>query len=89
VHELRRVSDCGLVTKFEEADISELLGTGWKAPEAFVAKGRDGKTDIFGIICRPRDFDPNKKYPVIRANLSGPQVSYVPNHSEALADFLR
>jgi dipeptidyl aminopeptidase/acylaminoacyl peptidase len=77
-HELRRVSDCGLICKFEEADISELLGTGWKAPEVFVAKGRDGKTDIWGIICRPKDFDPNKKYPVIEQIYAGPQGSYVP-----------
>ena len=39
--------------------------SGWKPPEVFVAKGRDGKTDIWGIICRPKDFDPRKKYPVI------------------------
>jgi dipeptidyl aminopeptidase/acylaminoacyl peptidase len=78
VHELRRVSDCGLVLKFEEADISELLGTGWKPPEVFVAKGRDGKTDIWGIICRPKDFDANKKYPVIEQIYAGPQGSYVP-----------
>jgi hypothetical protein len=78
VHELRRVSDCGLVCKFDEADISELLGTGWKAPEVFVAKGRDGKTDIWGIICRPKDFDPTKKYPVLEQIYSGPQGSYVP-----------
>lgn len=78
VHELRRVSDCGLVCKFEEADISELLSTGWKPPEVFVAKGRDGKTDIWGIICRPKDFDPSKKYPVIEQIYAGPQGSYVP-----------
>jgi dipeptidyl aminopeptidase/acylaminoacyl peptidase len=78
VHELRRVSDCGLVSKFEEADISELLATGWRPPEVFVAKGRDGKTDIWGIICSPRDFDPNKKYPVLEQIYSGPQGSYVP-----------
>ena len=77
-HELRRVSDCGLVSKFEEADISELVDTGWKPPEVFVAKGRDGTTDIWGIICRPRDFDPNKKYPVLEQIYSGPQGSYVP-----------
>src|SRR5262249_26878684 len=44
VHELRRVADCGLVSKFEEADISELRATGWQPPEVFVAKGRDDKT---------------------------------------------
>src|SRR4029077_13060614 len=78
VHELRRVADCGLVCKFEEADISELLGTGWKPPEVFVAKGRDGKTDIWGVICRPKDFDPTKKYPVIESVYAGPQGAYVP-----------
>jgi len=53
-------SDCGLICKFEEADISELLGAGWKPPEVFVAKGRDGKTDIWGIICRPKTSIRNK-----------------------------
>ncbi len=78
VHELRRVSDCGLVCEFEKADASELLATGWKPPEVFVAKGRDGKTDIWGIICRPKNFDPAKKYPVLESIYAGPQGSYVP-----------
>jgi hypothetical protein len=47
-------------------------------PEVFVAKGRDGKTDIWGIICRPRNLDPSRKYPVIENIYAGPQDSYVP-----------
>src|SRR6185295_13538343 len=78
VNELRRVEDGKLVCKLEEADISELKEKGWTAPEVFVAKARDGKTDIWGIISRPRDFDPNKKYPVIEDIYAGPQGSYVP-----------
>jgi dipeptidyl aminopeptidase/acylaminoacyl peptidase len=78
VHELRRASDGGLVSKFEEADISELQATGWKPPEVFVAKARDGKTDIWGTINRPKDFDPSRKYPVIEQIYAGPQGSYVP-----------
>src|SRR5437868_15027340 len=39
VHELRRVSDCGLVCPLETADVSELKETGWQASEVFVAKG--------------------------------------------------
>jgi hypothetical protein len=54
VHELRRVSDGKLVCPLEKADITELIADGWTAPEVFVAKGRDGKTDIWGIICRHR-----------------------------------
>jgi dipeptidyl aminopeptidase/acylaminoacyl peptidase len=78
VHELRRVSDGALVCKLDEADISALKESGWAAPEVFVAKGRDGKTDIWGIICRPRDFDPAGKYPVIEDIYAGPQSSYTP-----------
>jgi dienelactone hydrolase len=78
VHELRRVADGSLVCKLEEADISELKRDGWEAPEVFVAKGRDGKTDIWGIVCRPRNFDPARKYPIIEQIYNGPQSAYVP-----------
>jgi dienelactone hydrolase len=78
VNELRRVSDGKLVCKLEEADISELKSRGFQAPEVFVAKGRDGQTDIWGLIYRPRDFDPAKKYPLIEDIYAGPQGSFVP-----------
>jgi dipeptidyl aminopeptidase/acylaminoacyl peptidase len=78
VHTLRRVSDGRLVCELEKADITELQASGWQAPEVFVVKGRDGKTDIWGIICRPAHFDPSKKYPVIEHIYAGPQGSFVP-----------
>ena len=78
VNELRRASDGRLICRLEEADISELKADGWEPPEVFVAKGRDGKTDIWGILCRPRHFDPTKKYPVIEDIYAGPQGSFVP-----------
>jgi dipeptidyl aminopeptidase/acylaminoacyl peptidase len=78
VHELRRVSDGTLVSELERADISALKATGWRAPEVFVAKGRDGQTDIWGIVVRPQVFDPNKKYPVIEYIYAGPHDSHVP-----------
>jgi dipeptidyl aminopeptidase/acylaminoacyl peptidase len=77
VHELRRVRDGKLVCKLEQADVSELEAEGWKPPEVFKAKGRDGKTDIWGIVCRPTDFDPKKKYPVLESMYAGPHDSYV------------
>lgn len=64
--------------QLEKADISALLANGWKAPEVFTAKGRDGKTDMWGIIYRPSNFDPSKKYPVIEYIYSGPGDQYVP-----------
>jgi dipeptidyl aminopeptidase/acylaminoacyl peptidase len=78
IHELRRVADGKLVCELEKADISELRESGWEPPEVFVAKGRDGKTDIWGIISRPRHFDPSKKYPVVESIYAGPQDSFVP-----------
>jgi len=78
VHELRRVSDGKMMCVLEKADTTELDEDGWKPPEVFVAKGRDGKTGIWGIICRPPDLDPKKKYPIIEDIYAGPQSSYVP-----------
>jgi dipeptidyl aminopeptidase/acylaminoacyl peptidase len=62
----------------EKADISRLIAAGWRAPEVFTAKGRDGKTDIWGVVYRPANFDPSKKYPVIEDIYAGPQGSFVP-----------
>lgn len=78
VHELRSVGDGHLIATVAKADISQLKKTGWCAPEPFVAKGRDGKTDIYGIVLRPSNFDPRKKYPVLEDIYAGPQDSYVP-----------
>jgi dienelactone hydrolase len=86
-HELRRASDGTLVCKLEDADISELKERGWNSPEVFVAKGRDGVTDIWGIICRPSHFDPSRKYPVIEHIYAGPQGSFVPKSFSAMARF--
>jgi dipeptidyl aminopeptidase/acylaminoacyl peptidase len=77
VSELRR-ADGTLVAELERADISELKKAGWKPPEVFVAKGRDGQTDIWGVIFRPSGFDTKRKYPVIENIYAGPHGSFVP-----------
>jgi len=78
VMELRRTSDRSKIMDLEHADASRLLATGWRPPEVFTAKGRDGKTDIWGVIIRPTNFDSTKKYPVIENIYAGPQGSFVP-----------
>jgi dipeptidyl aminopeptidase/acylaminoacyl peptidase len=78
VHELRRVADGSKVCDVEKADISALVGNGWRYPEVFVSKARDGKTDIWGIVYRPQKFDENKKYPVIEYIYAGPHSAHVP-----------
>jgi dipeptidyl aminopeptidase/acylaminoacyl peptidase len=84
IHELRRASDGQRLCTLEQADITDLQATGWKPPEIFVAKGRDGKTDIWGILCRPRNFDPSKKYPVVENIYAGPHGASVPKTFQAM-----
>lgn len=66
------------IMQLEKADPTALYATGWRAPEIFVANGRDGVTDIWGHIIKPSNFHPNKKYPVIEYIYAGPHSSFVP-----------
>lgn len=78
VHELRRSRDGKLVMSLVTADVSGLKRAGWQPPERFVAKGRDGKTDIHGVIFRPWNFRPGQKYKVIEHIYAGPHGQFVP-----------
>jgi len=75
---VRDASSGKATMQLECADISNLVANGWTAPEVFSAKGRDGKTDMWGVIYRPSNFDATKKYPVIEYIYSGPGDQYVP-----------
>ena len=92
VSELRATADRKILAELERTDIAELSKAGWRAPEVFTAFGRDGKTDIWGVIFRPSNFDPLKKYPVIENIYAGPHSSFVPksfaawNQMQALAE---
>ncbi len=78
ISELRRTADRKEVMELEHANIDELVKAGWQAPEVFKAPGRDGKTEIWGVVIRPTNFDPSRKYPVIEYIYAGPQDSFVP-----------
>lgn len=77
---LKSVTNPKVNMNLQQADITDLVNTGWKAPEVFSAKGRDGKTDIWGVIVRPTTFDPNRTYPIIEYIYAGPQDSFVPKN---------
>jgi len=78
VHELRSAETGELVAELARADASALGDTSWRPMEPFVAKGRDGTTDIYGVIVRPTNFDPAKTYPVIEHIYAGPHSAFVP-----------
>jgi len=82
--QLRRTSDQKIIMDLDKGDASALLAAGFRYPEVFVAKGRDGMTDIWGVIIRPTNFDPSKKYPVIENIYAGPQGSFVPKTFKAV-----
>jgi len=88
VTEIRRSADGSRLCALESADARPLYATGWNAPERFAARGRDGATDIYGIIVKPLTFDPARKYPVIEDIYAGPQDSYVPKEFSVLTGSL-
>ncbi len=76
--ELRDGVDGSLIAILERANWRALKAAGWRAPERFAAKGRDSKTDIYGVIYRPMNFREDKSYPVIEHIYAGPHGSHVP-----------
>ncbi|WP_031008680.1 S9 family peptidase [Streptomyces sp. NRRL F-5727] len=66
-----------VLVELERADVGRLTATGWAAPERFRVKAADGVTDIYGVLYRPRAFDPAQRYPVVDHVYPGPQVNRV------------
>ena len=73
-----RATDGSLLATIAEADISALTAAGWQEPEEFVVKAADGETDLYGVLYKPRDFDPSKRYPVVESMYAGPQMTWAP-----------
>jgi dipeptidyl-peptidase 4 len=61
----------------ETTDLSAMIESGFKFPETFKVKADDGITDLYGVMYKPFDFDPNKKYPIIAFVYPGPQTESV------------
>jgi len=74
--ELRR-ADGTLLQVLARGNIDSLRSMGWQDPEEFTAKAADGTTDLYGVLYRPFDFDPTKRYPVIEFIYGGPQRTNV------------
>ena len=76
--ELRR-ADGTLLQTLAKENIDALKELKWSPPEEFVIKAADGKTDLYGVLYKPYDFNPQKKYPVIEVIYAGPQYYEVPH----------
>ncbi|MYE33998.1 MAG: prolyl oligopeptidase family serine peptidase [Gemmatimonadales bacterium] len=67
----RRIMD------LETADFSKLEEAGYGFPEPYTVKADDGVTDLYGVIYKPFDFDPEKTYPIVAYVYPGPQTEAV------------
>ena len=74
---LRSATDGSIVMTLEKADIELLKNIGWTPAEVFTVKARDNVTTLYGLMYKPSDFDPRKKYPIISHIYPGPQVGSV------------
>lgn len=68
-----------------KGDISRLVAGGWKPPTPFTVKARDGKTDLYGLMFKPTNFDPGRKYPMVNHIYPGPQGGSVGSRSFSVA----
>ncbi len=67
-----------ILMELAKPDLKRIYEIGWKMPERFTVKARDGVTDLYGVMWKPVDFDSTKKYPVISYVYPGPQTEAVP-----------
>jgi dipeptidyl aminopeptidase/acylaminoacyl peptidase len=80
-----RDSAGAILATLEKADISRLAATGWKPPMPIAVKARNGADDLYGLLYRPTDFDPAKKYPIVNHIYPGPQTGSVGGRSFSAA----
>ncbi len=82
---LRRADDGSTVATVATAEISRLKAAGWVPPVPFTVKARDGKTDLYGMMFKPTNFDAKKKYPIVDYVYPGPQTGSVRGRSFSAA----
>jgi dipeptidyl-peptidase 4 len=66
--------DGRVLVELESPGTGALEALGWSPPERFRATAADGKTPIYGLLWRPHDFDPQRRYPVVEHIYPGPQI---------------
>lgn len=75
---VRSTKDGDVITTVGNPDVSELMALGWRMPETFEVLADDNKTKLYGLMYKPSNFDPNKRYPVIDATYTGPHGFFTP-----------
>ncbi|MHB8812463.1 MAG: S9 family peptidase [Steroidobacteraceae bacterium] len=74
---LRNPRNGHILARVATADVSRLKAAGWQPPQLITVKARDHQTDLYGLLFKPTDFDPHKRYPIIDYIYPGPQIGSV------------
>ncbi len=82
---LRAAADGHVIATIAKADTSRLKVAGWVPPVPFTVKARDGQTTLYGLMFKPTNFDPAKKYPIVDYIYPGPQTGSIFSFSFAAA----
>lgn len=82
---LRSMDDGRVLQTLARGDLARLQASGWRPPEPFTVKARDDRTDLYGLMFKPSDFDPGKRYPLVTYIYPGPQVGSVRTRAFAAA----
>lgn len=67
-----------VILELPKPDLTQIYAEGWRKPERFVVKAADNTTDLHGVMWKPSNFDPEKKYPIISIVYPGPYFNFVP-----------
>ncbi|RYG28472.1 S9 family peptidase, partial [bacterium] len=70
---LRDASTGKELAELAKSDVSKMDEAGFKKTELFSFTANDGKTQCWGTLQFPSDFDANKKYPVLLNLYAGPE----------------
>ncbi|MFO0950656.1 MAG: DPP IV N-terminal domain-containing protein [Isosphaeraceae bacterium] len=72
----RLVDDKGeVIETLAESDLSKFESLKLNRVELLTFKAADGKTDLYGLLHKPSNFDPKKKYPLLVSVYGGPATN--------------
>jgi dipeptidyl aminopeptidase/acylaminoacyl peptidase len=67
-----------VLMELEAADADELWPVDLPLPEPFRVTALDGQATLWGVLYKPRGFDPTRRYPVVEVFYGAPQTAVVP-----------
>jgi dipeptidyl-peptidase 4 len=68
-------SEGKVLDELAKSDMEKFESLGLKRVELLQYKAADGQTDLYGMLHRPSNFDPSKKYPLLVSVYAGPATN--------------